>query len=128
MMEVFRSTWEAARPEHTREAEWNGQYVVFCFVCNKESDHPWGEATFIRMEDGDVRYICPRCVHGGSAHIGHEFRKQADRHRELTVEYQGHAKAPVSIEPAARKSAQKELEQWREWDKAWAARGDVTPF
>lgn len=107
-MDVFRSTWEAERPELAEEGEMNAQYRVYCVACDTYSDHPSGEAYFIRMPDEDVRYVCLCCVSGGSSRISGAFREQADCHRALMREYESYATAPLSIPPALRVAAREE--------------------
>ena len=110
VVEVFRSTWEAERPEHAEAGAVHGsEPSVYCIVCDAHSDHPAGAAYFIRMPDGVVQYICLRCVSGGSSRISDEFRKHAEQHRELMMEYERNAAAPVSLPPGLRRAAREEL-------------------
>src|SRR5215212_712629 len=110
VVEVFRSTWEEERPELAQEGERNGRYHVYCDAGDKYGDHPTGEAYLIRKTEGDVRYVCLRCVGGGSSRISDAFREQAECHRELMREYERKASAPVSLPPALRVAAREELE------------------
>jgi hypothetical protein len=113
-MDVFRSTWEAEQPELAKleaGALYGSEASVYCIVCDAHScTHPSGAAYFIRMPDGVVQYICLRCVSGGSARISDEFRKHAEQHRELMMEYERNAAAPVSLPPGLRRAAREELE------------------
>ena len=110
VVDVFRSTWEAERPDLAQEGETKARYRVYCVACDAYGDHPSGEAYFIRMPEGDVRYICLRCVSGGSSRISGAFREQAECHRELMREYERNATAPVSPPPALRVAAREESE------------------
>jgi hypothetical protein len=110
VVDVFRGTWEAERPDLAKEGERDGRYRVYCVACDTYGDHPSGEAYFIRMPEGEVRYLCLRCVGGGSSRISGAFREQAECHRELMREYERNAAAPVSLPPALRAAAREELE------------------
>jgi hypothetical protein len=112
VVDVFRSTWEAERPDLAKEGEGDGCYRVYCVACDTYGDHPSGEAYFIRMPEGEMRYLCLRCVGGGSSRISGAFREQAECHRELMREYERNASAPVSLPPALRVAAREELEAW----------------
>ena len=110
VVDVFRSTWEAERPDLAEESERNGRYRVYCVACDAYGEHPSGGAYFIRMPEGNVRYVCLRCVGGGSSRISGAFREQAECHRELMREYERKASAPVSVPPALRVAAREESE------------------
>src|SRR4051794_2276545 len=99
MVDVFRSTWEAERRDLAKEGERDGRYRVYCVACDAYGDYPSGEAYFIRMPEGEVRYVRLRCVGGGSSRISGAFREQAECHRELMREYERNASAPVSLPP-----------------------------
>jgi hypothetical protein len=98
-VDVFRSTWEAERPDLAQKGERDGRYRVYCVACDTLGDHPSGEAYFVRMPEGEVRYVCLRCVGGGSSRISSAFREQAECHRELMREYERNASAPISLPP-----------------------------
>ena len=110
MVDVFRSTWEAERPDLAQEGEGNRRYRAYCVACDTYSEHPSGGAYFIRMPEGNVRYLCLRCVSGGSSRISGAFRELAECHRELMREYERKASAPVSLPPALRVAAREESE------------------
>ena len=110
VVDVFRSTWEAERPDLAEEGERNGRYRVYCVACDAYGEHPSGGAYFIRMPEGNVRYLCLRCVSGGSSRISGAFRELAECHRELMREYERKASAPVSVPPALRVAAREESE------------------
>ena len=48
-MDVFRSTWEAERPEHAEAgALYGSEASVYCIVCDARSDHPAGRQGGLR--------------------------------------------------------------------------------